>query len=293
MNQGRKTYQYDAANCLYDGPSPHVFLNPLWPSKSHKFTGKERDAESGLDFFGARYFASTLGRFMTPDPLLNTLRPNNPQTLNRYAYVVNNPLRFIDPTGQYEEDVHQDLTTVLALAAGFDGDTAAAIGNATQGVDDDPNTSPFASVKARGDFHFTSQERRDQLWGAFESSGSTGDLGAFLHAQQDSYSHEGYGPRIGHALAGHAPDKTYNDPAKANNMAKDTFGRLTAAADRLGVNPNNKVAWTKIDKLVGDFNKAKTKDEKNKILGQLRDVIKKTQEEQKKKAEEQKKQVAQ
>jgi len=46
----------------------------------HKFTGKERDMESGLDNFGARYDASTMGRFMTPDPLLNSGHPSNPQT---------------------------------------------------------------------------------------------------------------------------------------------------------------------------------------------------------------------
>jgi RHS repeat-associated protein len=67
----------------------------------YKFTGKERDSESGLDNFGKRYHASSLGRFMTPDPLLNSGRPDNPQTWNRYAYVLNNPVRFTDPTGLY------------------------------------------------------------------------------------------------------------------------------------------------------------------------------------------------
>jgi RHS repeat-associated protein len=65
----------------------------------YKFTGKERDAESGLDNFGKRYFGSSLGRFMTPDPLLNSGHPANPQSWNRYAYVLNNPLSNIDPTG--------------------------------------------------------------------------------------------------------------------------------------------------------------------------------------------------
>ena len=68
------------------------------------FTGKERDSESGLDNFGARYNASTMGRFMTPDPLLSSGRPNNPQTWNRYAYALNNPLAIIDPTGLYNLD---------------------------------------------------------------------------------------------------------------------------------------------------------------------------------------------
>ena len=65
------------------------------------FTGKERDAESGNDYFGARYYASSMGRFMSPDPVvITTERLMNPQQPNLYAYVANNPLRFIDPTGE-------------------------------------------------------------------------------------------------------------------------------------------------------------------------------------------------
>jgi RHS repeat-associated protein len=69
---------------------------------TYKFTGKERDPESGLDNFGARYDASSMGRFMTPDPLLNSGRPWEPQSWNRYAYARNNPLNIIDPTGLYD-----------------------------------------------------------------------------------------------------------------------------------------------------------------------------------------------
>ncbi len=61
------------------------------------FTSKERDAETGLDYFGARYFSSAQGRFTTPDwsakpqpvPYANL---TNPQSLNLYGYVLNNPL---------------------------------------------------------------------------------------------------------------------------------------------------------------------------------------------------------
>lgn len=63
----------------------------------YKFTGKERDTESGLDNFEARYLTSSLGRFMSPDPLGGNTE--NPQTLNRYTYVANNPLSRTDPTG--------------------------------------------------------------------------------------------------------------------------------------------------------------------------------------------------
>jgi RHS repeat-associated protein len=70
-------------------------------SDHYLFTGKERDSETGLDNFGARYDSSALGRFMTTDPVvITTERLMNPQQLNLYAYVANNPLRFIDPTGE-------------------------------------------------------------------------------------------------------------------------------------------------------------------------------------------------
>ena len=64
---------------------------------THKFTGKERDSESGLDYFGARYMSSQHGGFMSPDPLDGDI--TDPQTLNRYAYVRDNPVNSIDPSG--------------------------------------------------------------------------------------------------------------------------------------------------------------------------------------------------
>ena len=67
------------------------------PPSGALFTGKERDSESGNDYFGARYYGSTMGRFLSPDPLGGHLE--YPQSLNKYAYVMNNPLRYTDPTG--------------------------------------------------------------------------------------------------------------------------------------------------------------------------------------------------
>ena len=69
---------------------------------TYKFTGKERDSETGLDNFGARYFGggNSLGRFMTPDPLyLEMHRLADPQQLNLYAYTRNNPVSLTDQTG--------------------------------------------------------------------------------------------------------------------------------------------------------------------------------------------------
>jgi RHS repeat-associated protein len=63
-------------------------------------TGKEHDSESGNDYFGARYYASSMGRFLSPDPSqLYFANPAYPQSLNLYTYGRNNPLVNIDPTG--------------------------------------------------------------------------------------------------------------------------------------------------------------------------------------------------
>ncbi len=64
-----------------------------------KFTGKERDTETGLDYFGARYFSGAQGRFTSPDQPFNDQDPMNPQSWNLYSYVMNNPLRYTDPDG--------------------------------------------------------------------------------------------------------------------------------------------------------------------------------------------------
>jgi RHS repeat-associated protein len=61
------------------------------------FTGKERDSESNLDNFGARYFTSQMGRFMSPNPTGG--RQAFPQSWNAYTYVLNNPLNAVDPNG--------------------------------------------------------------------------------------------------------------------------------------------------------------------------------------------------
>jgi RHS repeat-associated protein len=69
-------------------------------AQNYKFTGKERDSESGLDNFDKRYNASSMGRFMSPDPVfISADRLTDPQSLNLYAYVRNNPLSLVDPTG--------------------------------------------------------------------------------------------------------------------------------------------------------------------------------------------------
>lgn len=209
----------------------------------------------------------------------------NPQTLNKYAYALNNPIRHTDSQGLYEDDVHRDLTVALAYAAGFSMKDAKIIGKWDQDVDDDPKTSPFAGVEARALYHFTTAQRRTDLWSMFEWNATRNTefafyeslrrLGVFFHADQDSFSHEGYGPGIGHALAGHAPDQTFNDVPKADRMARATFDRLVEALNVFskrfsGQVSNHRVPWNStIAKYVHDFNAARQRSQKSAILGQL------------------------
>ena len=65
-----------------------------------EFTGQPRDAETGLDYFGARYMSSAQGRFTSPDAPFADQHADDPQSWNLYSYVRNNPVRHTDPTGR-------------------------------------------------------------------------------------------------------------------------------------------------------------------------------------------------
>lgn len=99
-------------------------------------SGKERDAETGLDYFGARYMSSAQGRFTSPDKPFADQHPANPQSWNLYAYTLNNPLRYIDDTGEGTRPA-EDVRVQQVLARGE---------NATinQAILQSPNYSPWA-----------------------------------------------------------------------------------------------------------------------------------------------------
>ena len=83
-------------------------------------SGKERDSETGLDYFGARYYGSSMGRFLTPDwsatPVPTPFADlTDPQTLNLYGYVRNNPVTRADADGHCEIVC---ITIVVAITAG-------------------------------------------------------------------------------------------------------------------------------------------------------------------------------
>jgi RHS repeat-associated protein len=90
----------------------------------YKFTDQEFDAESGLYNFNARLYDPLIGRFITPDSIVQA--PYDPQTLNRYSYARNNPLIYVDPSGHFF--LLDDILIGAAIGAFIGGTTSAIIG---------------------------------------------------------------------------------------------------------------------------------------------------------------------
>jgi len=87
---------------------PYGAPRPGYPTGNvptdYRFTGQRSEEASlgSLYDYGARFYSPVLGRFISADTLVPS--PGNPQSLNRYSYVLGNPLRYVDPTGHMETD---------------------------------------------------------------------------------------------------------------------------------------------------------------------------------------------
>jgi RHS repeat-associated protein len=79
-------------------PYGTVARNEGTDATAYKFTGKELDS-TGLYFYSARYYDPEIGRFVTADTIVQA--PYDPQSLNRYAYCRNNPIKYVDPSGHW------------------------------------------------------------------------------------------------------------------------------------------------------------------------------------------------
>jgi RHS repeat-associated protein len=92
---------------------------------SNRYTGQICDDETGLYYYGARYYDPQLGRFIQPDSMAPS---DDPQTLNRYSYCGNNPLDHVDPTGHFFIEIIITLIVVAAIGAATGAIVAAATG---------------------------------------------------------------------------------------------------------------------------------------------------------------------
>ncbi len=84
---------------LYYYPYGKVYTDTGSIKVKHKFTGQELDTESGLYYYGARYYEPEIGRFISADSIVQDY--TDPQTLNRYSYCRNNPVILTDPSGNF------------------------------------------------------------------------------------------------------------------------------------------------------------------------------------------------
>lgn len=183
--------------------------NVLWPP--HHFTGKERDAESGLDYFGARMYTSTMGRFMSPDPLGGHME--NPQSLNKYAYALNNPLTNTDPTGL---DSYLQCTQTK--------DNASTCQSQTVGYDKNGNaqTATVQGVTKDGKFTAT-QIGNDANGNLVDKTTGTGSYTASVNGSGVQFSNNGGQTSSAGVFVNGTPQTTFQDAGFANGGALSGF----------------------------------------------------------------------
>ena len=131
----------------------------------------------------------------------------------------------------YNADVHYDLTYVLALKAGFTPADAEKVAKCDQGVDDDQSTVATASgtlskTSSNFRYHFVERATLSDLWHKkIKTTSNLCNLGVFLHALQDNFSHRDHLADGHHGLS-YDPDYTHKDSAKARRMAYNTYRSL-------------------------------------------------------------------
>ncbi len=189
---------------------------------TQRFTAKESDSESGLDYFGARYYGSALGRFTSADPSNLSVDFWYPQSWNRYAYALNNPLSVVDRNGLWPTWVHNQI--INEALPGLSKDQLQNLQTASKNVDSDQSLAgsykhgmangqdPNGTVHAEMDSdEFISKNLGDakSMQADWIASGHTGiapgaltAFGNALHTITDktSPSHEHFQPWYGTGL---------------------------------------------------------------------------------------------
>jgi RHS repeat-associated protein len=252
-------------------PFGHETRAPLDPVESVR-----RLSDLGAYDFRARTLWPDLARFGTED----SARQHS--ELSPYEAFLGAPVNFTDPTGMYEEDVHEYLTRFLATAAGFETRTANTIGFQTYALDrdDDPRNAMaggFSNPTGMMLYHFVTASRLEHMYGQALDSARTqwlGDadirwktIGEYLHALEDSYAHQtdphqrdfsktysgGLDDIFGHGAHLHTPDWTWERPELAVSMAQETFAKLIALCGTTYGAPCNHKGWSDIALTVDSF----------------------------------------
>jgi RHS repeat-associated protein len=206
VQSGQTTPCYEADFYPFGGEqSPYVDTC----DQNYKFTGKERDGETGLDYFGARYYSNGLGRFMSVDPQRIAIRHLlNPQKLNKYSYVLNNPISSVDPDGMEEIKVFVHFTSQETLPK------------------NQPNWSAIQQTAQANGNHVTVFQGDDVNEKNFQSSLASGGTTVFIGHSQSVIQVQG-GPEqtVAISLADKEIGQPSNDP-------------MVAGAGRMGTDPD-------------------------------------------------------
>src|SRR6266508_2656626 len=180
--------------------------------KRYRYTGKERDEETGFTYHGARYYAPWLGRWTSCDPI------GIDDGVNIYAYVANRPIDHLDADGRANTPIHEYMTRLVAMQY-VDSDTASKIGKATNVPDTEKYYSSVDNSlggdpnKVNRDVHVLWSGTREEKVKDTIARYSTRDVdhtkdkirdaGIYLlHPLQDaSYHGTSFGRGMGHALS--------------------------------------------------------------------------------------------
>jgi RHS repeat-associated protein len=178
-----------------------------------KFTGKERDAETGLDYFGARYLSGVQGRFVSADAPFVDQHVEDSQSWNLYSYVRNNPLRYTDPTGNCLRRNETMESCGDYLIGG-----AMAIGNIPSDIVNLPNRLTNILISPLTDFRL-----QDLIPTTFQPTNT--DQAQGMEAMQVSLLVAG----VGEAVTAVVPGSTTATTVVSNSVSG---GRLGSAATR-------------------------------------------------------------
>jgi RHS repeat-associated protein len=242
---------------------------------NYKFTGKERDAESGLDYFGARYMSSGLGRFLAVDPSGASIFKPNPQTWNRYSYVLNQPLALRDPNGKWSSWDHSRIID-LAFRGRLDPLSIEILKQASMDVDKD-QTAAGAHMHGMGSLGAENTFWNENLAHAvgfqmmWESQGRRGDspnaiyfFGLALHTITDGTS-----PM--HWFSSFTPWMGLGDPmrnlaALGHGMAESSIGAYERikAESFYAARVEASWLWGKYQRMLEEARKKKEEEERKK-----------------------------
>jgi len=243
-------------------------LSPVPSTNSHKFTGHERDNETGLDYMLARYYSSGgTFRFGSVDPSAMSISLLNPQSWNRYSYAANNPVRYLDPDGKHNAEGHNTITDE-ALKDEMSEEAVEDVKEGTLGVDDEKGS--ITSTKAEStNKHGMAGKKSDGTWQTPEEAaagtaeyvgakvqtaaekalngdieGARKDMGAATHAVQDQIadSHiggqrwEGLGTDLGRGAVHTQNDRdlTSRERSEGVRATQDVHASTVSAIQALG-----------------------------------------------------------